>query len=685
MFGMYGASFGQGMLEQGEAMDRSRRELASAFETFKRNNPYATYQDYQAFVDMYAGNNNYLRGGIPGDEVIQALAAQGAERRQRDLMAENLKEARSRAELMGSLEALVDRSLMGMSGDDYDKAFNDFTQSFGGPNAFPGMNVRSMFSPERRERLQSVEARKYIDDAVRLASQANGEIDPDIISKTFGVNPDIAKRVSDNAKRVYAEQKQKEAVEYGAKTLKDMAENPQLGDSYLNNYGRYLTDEQKAKFKTDLEGMREKIKKQEDELKEQKRVDARNRLETAIQGNGDFRAMLMSVPDRQSGVAALRQFMQGRLTTSEAQSMNDDDIAQMYDVIVSGINLSRKNELEKRDQEISKNAAELKLKMAEASEQEAGRRFSDDSLYSKAQQAAVRSIARSYNLNDARTADAVKRVIEEKGRSASADEIITAVQSDKLFAMSAKSIDKTYSQYEEQLRIREGIHDGKQKTFSQWFRESDADLQSEMKKAHDEFASLIAKETDPARKAEMARMWKINYTDALNTMKDRVEARGSNQKWMASGEGWQEERAAELLNKISMYKQHFDSLADQSIAASAAAPGTPRQFQAFKPTTAAQPLPGSQNATPAGRAIGPVLDEAKVWLDIRERIARPYLRQNTVLGQFRPQTPQQVADSKLVENFISSNGIVTYFANYPEELEKFRADPVGYARSRTPK
>ena len=61
------AGFSEGFREQGEKNYRRRLELAKAFEDFKRNNPYATFAEYQAFIDQRVGGGsgaNYLQGGV---------------------------------------------------------------------------------------------------------------------------------------------------------------------------------------------------------------------------------------------------------------------------------------------------------------------------------------------------------------------------------------------------------------------------------------------------------------------------------------------------------------------------------------------------------------------------------------------------------------------------------------------
>lgn len=683
MFGYFGASFGKGMLEQGEAMDRSRRDLAAAFDQFKRNNPYATYQDYQSFMDMYAGNNNYLRGGLPGDEVIQALAQQGAERKQRDLMAENLKEARSRAELMGSLEALVDRSLMGMSGDDYDKAFNDFTQSFGGPNAFPGMNVRSMFSPDRRERLQSMEARKYLPDAVKLAASANGSIDPELIAKTYGVNPDIARRVAEDAKREYASQKQKEFAEVGARTLKDMAASPELGDSFLKNYEPFLTPEQKTTFKTQLDAMREKIKKEEDDKKEAMRVEVRGKIEDGIASNPDVRAAILRSPNREGGIAVVRDYLKRRIPGHQQSAITDDDITQIYNQISSGLDNTRDDTLRKEEQAIRGTAIKAQEEASKKSMDAAGLRFGEKKNYSETQQAAVRDIAQYVDMTDVVTQDIVAEVLKEKGKSASAGELVAAIKAHPAFGKSARSITDLADRSIKSQKLREGVFDGKVIGFSEWMSGSRVEIEGQMRRMQDDFTQKVLAEKDPYTRSRMLELWKARTGEALNNIRTQIDNRAKfADRWTKTGDGWRDQDANELMAQIDAYEKYFTDLVQRETPATQQVqPGTPQQFRGFYPTTAPQQPPSATRETPIGRALSSVTDGMRMQTNIEEAI-KPYKNLTSIAGPFMKQTPEQARAAEQVVNFARSPQAREYFMQYPQEFELFKQDPVAYVQSR---
>ena len=48
---MFASGLSQGFYERGEQRNRQRRDIANAFNQFKQQNPEATLQDFQSFID----------------------------------------------------------------------------------------------------------------------------------------------------------------------------------------------------------------------------------------------------------------------------------------------------------------------------------------------------------------------------------------------------------------------------------------------------------------------------------------------------------------------------------------------------------------------------------------------------------------------------------------------------------
>jgi|DEB0MinimDraft_6_1074348.scaffolds.fasta_scaffold00153_25 hypothetical protein len=178
-----------------ENRNRQRRELAQAFQQFQASNPEATVQDFQSFIDSMAGNglgSNYIRGGAPSQDVLQSLAEQGQARKQQRLLEQTSANFRRRAEDLSTLEAMADRAVLGMSGDDFDGAYNTFVQSLGpnGQQIVNGMNLRNRFTIQNRDTLMGrrlMESMPQIDNYLNMYGYNTEALDPDQMSRFFGL------------------------------------------------------------------------------------------------------------------------------------------------------------------------------------------------------------------------------------------------------------------------------------------------------------------------------------------------------------------------------------------------------------------------------------------------------------------------------------------------------------------
>jgi hypothetical protein len=108
-----------------------------------------------------------------------------------------------------------------------------------------------------------------------------------------------------------------------------------------------------------------------------------------------------------------------------------------------------------------------------------------------------------------------------------------------------------------------------------------------------------------------------------------------------------------------------------------------RDAGGFRPETAAAPQVQTDPTVSAAR------QDLSRWISDsgRELTASQVLQQ--IGGQagmvaspmgYLFNTPQQRADAAIVQKFATSPGALTYFKNYPGEIELFKQDPVGYAK-----
>ena len=185
----------RGALEGREKRNRQRVELAKAFQEFQRMNPEATVQDFQSFIDSMSGSglgSNYVRGGAPSQDVLKRLAEDGAARRQQRLQDQASANFRRRAENLSTLEAMADRAVLGMDGENFDAAYEDFVKSLG-PDAqgiIKDMNLRNRFTPQNRDLLKGrrlMESMPQIENYLNMINYELGEVDAETMGRFFGL------------------------------------------------------------------------------------------------------------------------------------------------------------------------------------------------------------------------------------------------------------------------------------------------------------------------------------------------------------------------------------------------------------------------------------------------------------------------------------------------------------------
>src|SRR5210317_2204490 len=75
----FGGYFSDGMIQRNDELQSKRLEIAKAFENFKRQNPYATAQELNSYIDQIAGPNPYLRQGGGTKQAVDEIARRNKE------------------------------------------------------------------------------------------------------------------------------------------------------------------------------------------------------------------------------------------------------------------------------------------------------------------------------------------------------------------------------------------------------------------------------------------------------------------------------------------------------------------------------------------------------------------------------------------------------------------------------
>jgi hypothetical protein len=203
--------FSQGFTQRTDENRRSRHEFAKAFEEFKRNNPYASLEEFQDFIDQSTGGNNYLSAGAPSKKVLEQLAGENAKRKLADVTRQQVADISSRARTLGEITAIVDKSFLNSNinpNTDYKDLYSTFAKTYnmvdekGNPN-FGGFNVENLFTKERAERVMRDETMRLLPSAMQIINNSKGQIDSDTLQKSLGISKNIADPLVNMAKDGY--------------------------------------------------------------------------------------------------------------------------------------------------------------------------------------------------------------------------------------------------------------------------------------------------------------------------------------------------------------------------------------------------------------------------------------------------------------------------------------------------
>lgn len=165
-------NFGQAWQKRGDELRRQRREIADAFQQFKKDNPYASLEEFQDYIDDISGGSNYLRGGAPSQWVLEGIAKTNKENKAREDQKRRIESMAEKLRISGQVAALADQYILQSDGSQagIDKARDEFIESLGG-------NKEDYWTPQ-------------LDNA--FSTQNYGKLRFDQIS---GITPQIVQRI----------------------------------------------------------------------------------------------------------------------------------------------------------------------------------------------------------------------------------------------------------------------------------------------------------------------------------------------------------------------------------------------------------------------------------------------------------------------------------------------------------
>jgi hypothetical protein len=107
-----GAGISYGNQNWNNKTSKRRRDIARAFEDFKANNPYASAEDFNAYLESVIGPEEYyLRGSVPGQDVIQRIGADNAKRKEQDERTRALEAATREMQVSDTMQQMAMRML----------------------------------------------------------------------------------------------------------------------------------------------------------------------------------------------------------------------------------------------------------------------------------------------------------------------------------------------------------------------------------------------------------------------------------------------------------------------------------------------------------------------------------------------------------------------------------------------
>lgn len=218
------AAFGAQLPKSYENARRTRLDTLNAFNTFKKNNPYATGAEFQQFIDTAAGGSNYLRGGLPGQEIISAIDAENAKNREIRDMTRYTTQAKQLGEIDTIFGNQLDQAVLGMkpnaSEDDYNAAYTAFINTLpegAGREAY-GNKAQPRFNQGYRSNLVTGQIRENLPDALTfMKSSAGSDVTAADLGKYFGLPSDVAEGLYTRTNELYnQEQLQLQQQSYDA-------------------------------------------------------------------------------------------------------------------------------------------------------------------------------------------------------------------------------------------------------------------------------------------------------------------------------------------------------------------------------------------------------------------------------------------------------------------------------------
>ena len=200
-------NFGQAWQKRGDELRRQRREIADAFQQFKKDNPYASLEEFQDYIDDISGGSNYLRGGAPSQWVLEGIAKKNKENEARDEQKKRIAAMAEKLRIGGQVGALADQYILQSDGTQagIDKAREAFIESLGGNKEdYWTPQLDSAFSIQNYGKLRFDQIAGITPQVIERIDAAGGNLTDDAksnILQTFNISDTELSNIVANQKQ----------------------------------------------------------------------------------------------------------------------------------------------------------------------------------------------------------------------------------------------------------------------------------------------------------------------------------------------------------------------------------------------------------------------------------------------------------------------------------------------------
>ena len=720
--------FSSGFNAQQERDERRRGELAQAFNEFQRLNPTATAAQFQQFIDSMSGGRNYLRGGMPSGEALNAVVnqantarAQADADRQFDILKRNI-------ELQDSLSGAVtgillnydDPSDTGYTAQDFASMSQELRDRFPGVDFNQiGFDPANMFTADRRNAAIAGRIQQYNPIIQQIVNNAGGkEITAQDLAP-FGVPTALVQPLIKQASALEDERRLTFVTNRRQDMLRTAVEAIERGDPSVYEtvkgvYGDTNMPDENSQFFTTLQA-------EANEVADERRVQQdRNRRAVADQ----FFTGLIDRPGIKSAVVLQDDADLLKRMADRARGLTDADLLAIFGVDRPTFDANPEPYLQPYLDEVKDELSSMQRGAAAA-----GRDRSASSVEEGLQEFAVQNMSAVENYFGSTKKEGMPPQVGGAGRYAqlaaqelareyemtpqvlaameavfatiSADQpmnapmVVQAVRADPGFQAAAQG--HTVREAKERLgaTIQSVTGSPEIEKFEDWWSGQQQEVQAALQDAQSDIAAAVSQYgNDPDTLIKVLTAIDSQITSGASELVNAWQTLGRLQKTANGGLGWLDiegglwdvdkvfTQPGSLEADMNAGIQNVRSILQAELAAAQFA--LQRQVATTPPTT-----PPLSNTLPAAQvAINNMQNDMTMTREL-ERIATQYGKTASPLAYLggavglNSITEQEREEAKMIHKFVRTDGVPSALKGDPTAYAAFTADPLGFLMTST--